>query len=479
MTREGSAARKPTGKTVPSVIGTSPKMSPGLRTPTTRAMPSACLTGSIRPSSTAKSARSLPSSAAYSPGDEADVGRRARDPLALRLVEAREERDPGDLVCRDHGRILNRRGPTVRIKMARLPRHFLTGAELDRARARRAARPRARAQADAATRRARSRGGAVALVFEQPSTRTRTSFEVGIVELGGHPMVLRPGELQLTRGESVRDTALVLSRHVAAIALRTGSEATLRELAEHAEVPVVNMLSPEHHPCQALADLLTMREAFGDARGPQARPTSATATTSRARSPSSAGSPASRSRSPRRRATSSSDGAGARLLDDPVAAAAGADVLYTDVWVSMSDDEATAEARRAALGAYRIDDALLDRAAPGAFALHCLPAHPGEEISAEVLYGAAAADLGPGGEPPSRPEGAARAARRRSLSAWWTRGTSSSSRAPGCRRSWTGRSPRPHDAGRRGGARRRAARRAARRSPAASRAGSRSPPTTT
>ena len=104
-------------------------------------------------------------------------------------------------------------------------------------------------------------------VLEHPSTRTRTSMEAGVHELGGHPMVLRANELQLTRGESVRDTALVLSRNVAAIGLRTGSDATLGELAEHAEVPVVNMLSPRHHPCQALADLMTLREAFGDIAG--------------------------------------------------------------------------------------------------------------------------------------------------------------------------------------------------------------------
>ena len=110
-------------------------------------------------------------------------------------------------------------------------------------------------------------GRTVALLFEKPSTRTRVSFEAGIVELGGHPMVLRAGELQLTRGESLRDTALVLSRHVAAIGVRTGDEDQLRGLAEHATVPVVNMLSPLHHPCQALADLMTLREAFGSIEG--------------------------------------------------------------------------------------------------------------------------------------------------------------------------------------------------------------------
>ena len=269
--------------------------------------------------------------------------------------------------------------------MARVPRHFLTGAELD-ARELGALLDRALVLKQTPYASRALEGRAVALVFEQPSTRTRTSFEVGIVELGGHPMVLRPGELQLTRGESVRDTALVLSRHVAAIALRTGTEATLRELAEHAEVPVVNMLSPEHHPCQALADLLTMREAFGDVAG--RRLTYVGDGNNVARSLAVVGGLAGVEVTVAAPAGHQlGDGAGARRLDDPVAAAAGADVLYTDVWVSMADDEATAEARRAALGAYRIDDALLARAAPGAFALHCLPAHPGEEISAEVLYG--------------------------------------------------------------------------------------------
>jgi ornithine carbamoyltransferase len=269
--------------------------------------------------------------------------------------------------------------------MARLPRHFLTGAELDRRELdgllRRALELKQAPHASRAL-----EGRAVALVFEQPSTRTRTSFEVGIVELGGHPMVLRPGELQLTRGESVRDTALVLSRHVAAIALRTGSEAALQELAEHATVPVVNMLSPEHHPCQALADLMTMREAFGGIAG--RRLTYVGDGNNVARSLAVVGGLAgvevTVAAPP---GYQLADGAGARLSDDPVAAAEGADVLYTDVWVSMSDDEATADQRRAALGAFRIDDALLDRAAPGAFALHCLPAHPGEEISESVLYG--------------------------------------------------------------------------------------------
>ncbi len=110
-------------------------------------------------------------------------------------------------------------------------------------------------------------GRTVALIFQRPSTRTRVSFEAGIAELGGHPMVLRADDLQLTRGESVRDTAYVLSRHVAAIGIRTGPDELLQELADHATVPVINMLTARHHPCQALADLLTLRETFGGLEG--------------------------------------------------------------------------------------------------------------------------------------------------------------------------------------------------------------------
>ena len=229
-------------------------------------------------------------------------------------------------------------------------------------------------------------GRSIALLFEQPSTRTRTSFEAGIVELGGYPMVLRSGDLQLTRGESLRDTALVFSRHVAAIGLRTGSEEQLAELAAHATVPVVNMLSPLHHPCQALADLMTLRQAFGAIEGRVLAYVGDGNNVARSLAILGAqagvevrvAAPAGYQLEPV---------AGALLTDDPAEAVAGADAVYTDVWVSMSDDEATAAERRRALAPYAIDDALLDRAAPHAFALHCLPAHPGQEITESVLYG--------------------------------------------------------------------------------------------
>src|SRR5436305_9303334 len=147
-----------------------------------------------------------------------------------------------------------------------MPRHFLTGAELSTAeidalldRALELKRAPLSSQALA--------NRSVGLIFEKPSTRTRVSFEVGIDELGGHAVVLRADELQLSRGEALQDTALVFSRHVAAVGLRTGPDERLEELARHSSVPVVNMLSARHHPCQALADLLTLREAFGSLDG--------------------------------------------------------------------------------------------------------------------------------------------------------------------------------------------------------------------
>jgi ornithine carbamoyltransferase len=228
-------------------------------------------------------------------------------------------------------------------------------------------------------------GRSVALIFEKPSTRTRVSFEAGVVEMGGHPLVLRSGDLQISRGESLRDTALVLSRHVAAIGIRTGPDADVEELAAHATVPVVNMLTEGHHPCQALADLLTLQERFGWLEGLKlayvgdgnnvAR--SLAILGEKAGVTVAVASPAGYELEPV---------AAAQLTNDPAAAVDGAHAIYADVWVSMGDED-TADERRAALEPYRIDDALLDRAADGAIALHCLPAHPGEEITESVLYG--------------------------------------------------------------------------------------------
>ena len=265
-----------------------------------------------------------------------------------------------------------------------MSRHLLTGAELsagdlarllDRAAALKAAPHASQALA----------GRAVALLFEKPSTRTRVSFEVGVVELGGHPVVLRPGELQLSRGETPADTARVLSRHVAAIGIRTGPDALLEELAGASSVPVFNMLTAGHHPCQALADLLTLRETLGDLQGRKVAYVGDGNNVARSLVllGTLAGLEVAVASPPGYELT---DAPGAELTDDPVAAVAGADAVYTDVWVSMGDED-TADERRAALAPFRVDDALLDRAAPGAVALHCLPAHAGEEITAEVLHG--------------------------------------------------------------------------------------------
>jgi ornithine carbamoyltransferase len=273
-----------------------------------------------------------------------------------------------------------------------MARHFLTGAELtppelstllDRALELKRAPHSSRALA----------GQSVALIFEKPSTRTRLSFEVGIHELGGHAVVLRADELQLSRGESPRDTALVLSRHVAAVGVRTGPDAMLGELAEYSSVPIFNMLTALHHPCQALADLLTLSEALGSLEGVRiayvgdgnnvARSLAVLGTL--AGMHVAVASPAGYALQEDLVLPAGAPGS-LELYVDPLEAVAGAHAVYTDVWVSMGD-EATAEERRAALGRYRVDGALLDDAAPGAFAMHDLPAHPGEEISAEVLYG--------------------------------------------------------------------------------------------
>jgi len=266
-----------------------------------------------------------------------------------------------------------------------LTAHFITGGELEPAQLT-AVLDRALALKQAPAGSQALAGRSVALLFEQPSTRTRTSIEAGVFELGGHPMVLRAAELQLTRGESVRDTALVLSRHVAAIGLRTSSDERLEEMAEHAQVPVFNLLSPSHHPCQALADLMTLREAFGVIDG--RRIAYVGDGNNVARSLAILGALAGVEvavAAPD--GFQLEDGLGARLTSDAAEAAEGADALYTDVWVSMSDSDDEAAARREALTPYRLGEALLDRAAPHAFALHCLPAHPGEEIEEGVLYG--------------------------------------------------------------------------------------------
>jgi ornithine carbamoyltransferase len=262
--------------------------------------------------------------------------------------------------------------------------HFLTGEEisdrldsvLERAAALKKGRPRTGETSLA--------GRSVALIFEQPSTRTRISFEVGVAELGGTPLVLRADELQLSRGESIGDVGRVLSRMVHAVTIRSGSDERVVELAAAATVPVINALTPLHHPCQALADLQTLQERFGRLDG--LRVAFVGDGNNVARSLAILGRVAGVEVVVSSPPGFELDGdTGAQLVPDPGEAVAGADAVYTDVWISMGEEDA--ESKRHALQPYRIDEELMAKAAPHAVAMHCLPAHPGEEITEGVLYG--------------------------------------------------------------------------------------------
>jgi ornithine carbamoyltransferase len=269
--------------------------------------------------------------------------------------------------------------------------HFLTGAEITSDELERILDRALELKRDRWASRALDRR-TVALIFEKPSTRTRVSMEVAVAQLGGTPLVLREGETQLSRGEPLQDFALVMSRYVDAIGVRTGPHETLEALAEHASVPVINLLTALHHPCQVLADLLTLRERFGRLEGLRLAytgdgnnmATSLMLLGAKAGVEVAVATPA--ELRPDAELTASLNGA-ITVTTDPAEAAAGAHALYTDVWVSMGDDDDVAESRRSLLGPYQLDDALLGRAREDAIALHCLPAHPGEEITAEVLYG--------------------------------------------------------------------------------------------
>jgi ornithine carbamoyltransferase len=261
-----------------------------------------------------------------------------------------------------------------------MPKHFLTGAELTADEQARLLDRAIELKADRLSSRALA-GRSVALVFDKPSTRTRVSFDVGVHELGGHAVVLRQGELQMARGESPRDVALVLSRMVHAIGVRTGPHELVEELAEHSSVPVINMLTQEHHPCQALADLMTLKERFGRLDGLKLAYVGDG--NNMARSLLIAGGIAGVEvavASPPELSLPEAPGL------EPAEAVQGAHAIYTDVWVSMGDEEDAAR-RRELLAPYRIDADLLAQARDDAIVLHCLPAHPGEEITADVLYG--------------------------------------------------------------------------------------------
>ncbi len=241
-------------------------------------------------------------------------------------------------------------------------------------------------------------GRTLGLVFDKPSTRTRVSFEVGAAQLGATALFLPSAELQLARGESLRDTITVLGRYLDAIAVRISSHDDLETLARHASIPVLNALSDVAHPCQALADVMTLRERLGDLAGRRllwigdgnnvcASVLVAASTFGMhvvAATPAGYEPTAAAVESVRTAAAHS--GGSLELVRDPKEAAAGADVLYTDVWTSMGHEHER-ERRRRDLAAYRIDAELLRAAGPQAIVLHCLPAHDGEEITADVLHG--------------------------------------------------------------------------------------------
>jgi ornithine carbamoyltransferase len=241
-------------------------------------------------------------------------------------------------------------------------------------------------------------GRSIALIFEKPSTRTRVSFEVGVAQLGAHPVVLSSAELQLGRGETIEDTGRVLSRYLDAIVLRTFEQERLEVLAGAADVPVINSLSDFEHPCQALADLLTMRERLGSLEGRTLTylgdgnnvAHSLLLGGAKAGMRVRVATPPGFEPIPQvvQRATEIAAGAGGavEVSNDPVEAAMHADVLYTDVWASMGQ-EAEADERLLVFTPYRVTRSLVETAADDVVVLHCLPAHRGQEIDADVIDG--------------------------------------------------------------------------------------------
>jgi ornithine carbamoyltransferase len=280
------------------------------------------------------------------------------------------------------------------------PHHFLTLDELGPDGLRSLLDLTARLKRDPAPFRGRLAGGRIGMIFHKPSTRTRVSFESAAWMLGMLPSVLRADELQLGRGETVADTARTLSLYLDAITVRTFAQALVEELAAAASIPVINALTNEHHPCQALADVMTIEEEFGTLAGievafvgdgdnvcasliqaaalggfelrvatpPGYEPDPAIVAAARAQATTTGGS--------------------IILTHEPAEAVRGARAVYADVWTSMGK-EAEGDARRLAFSGYRIDAALMARASRDAIFLHCLPAHRGEEVTDEVIDGPA------------------------------------------------------------------------------------------
>jgi ornithine carbamoyltransferase len=237
-------------------------------------------------------------------------------------------------------------------------------------------------------------GRTLGMIFQKPSTRTRVSFEVGIHELGGTGLYLSAADLQLGRGETIRDTATVLSRYLDAVMIRTYAQADVEALAEHGSIPVVNGLTDSAHPCQALADVMTVRERFGHLEGVRVAYLgdgnnvchSLMVACARLGASFVAATPPGYEPAEEAVAIARADGADVVLTHDPREAAGGAHVLYTDVWTSMGQDDER-ERRLRDLRGFGIDDDTLRLARDDAIVLHCLPAHYGEEITEAVLYG--------------------------------------------------------------------------------------------
>jgi ornithine carbamoyltransferase len=237
-------------------------------------------------------------------------------------------------------------------------------------------------------------GRSLGLLFEKPSTRTRVSFEAGMNQLGGQSLFLSASDIQLCRGESIADTARVLSRYLDGLVVRTYDHATVEEWARQATIPVINGLTDTSHPCQALADVMTIRERFGRLDGIRVVYlgdgnnvcASLMVACAKLGMDFVAATPADYRPSDEAVALARAEGHAVELIEDPIAAVDGAEVLYTDVWTSMGQEEER-ERRLRDLAGYGIDEKLLSRAGPQAVVMHCLPAHYGEEITEDVLYG--------------------------------------------------------------------------------------------
>ncbi len=263
-------------------------------------------------------------------------------------------------------------------------------AEAKRRKAARAGRPKGAADDDAPL-----RGHSLAMIFEKPSTRTRFSFDAGMRQLGGHTLVFNSGDMQIGRGESIPDTARVLSRMVDALMIRTYGHERITELAEHASIPVVNGLTDLSHPCQVMADLQTLEEHKGATEGLTIAWVGDCANVTRSWIEAAVilgcafriGAPEGYRPDDGVLRWARERGGEVFLTDDPREAVRGADCVMTDTWISMHHGAEEKERRMRDLAAYRVDAALMAHAKTDAIFMHCLPAHRGEEVSAEVIDG--------------------------------------------------------------------------------------------